>query len=236
MTSFIYNAQLEREKKMSSDPLNFFAAGDDSSDSEEEEDAGDSRTDKPSEAVNDGADKLPSPNSLFKSVGRPSFLNNPNEKFIDWDKFVKKNTEVEEPSVHEREGYVAIPPPDSLKEKSGPVTSSLTRTILGTGTVEFSSPPVRYDNGPVSSGTGTSAVTSVRETLGDTQRQVKRAQEGASESETSESPAAKKAKGALFRVKEKRKRDIGQSSRGKNYVEEEKRILRQQFGSDPILS
>ena len=225
---------------MSSDPLNFFAAGDDSSDSEEE-DAGDrdSRTDKTSEAVNDGADKLPSPNSLFKSVGRPSFLNNPNEKFIDWDRFVKRNTEVEESSVHESEGYVAIPPPDSLTEKSGPVTSSLTHTILGTGdggAVEFSSPPVTYDNGPVSSGTGTSAVTSVGETPGDTQQPVKRAQDGASESETSESPAAKKAKGALFRVKEKRKRDIGQSSRGKNYVEEEKRILRQQFGSDAILS
>ena len=29
-----------------------------------------------------------------------------------------------------------------------------------------------------------------------------------------------------FRQKEKRKRDAGQASRGKNYVEEEKRLLR----------
>ena len=37
-----------------------------------------------------------------------------------------------------------------------------------------------------------------------------------------------------FRQKEKRKRDMGLSSRGKNYVEEEKRILRQQFGHDSV--
>ena len=223
----------------SADPLNFFAGGEDSSDSEEGEDAGDrnTRPDKPSEGENGEGDKLPSPDSLFKTVGRPSFLNNPNEKFIDWDRFVKKNSEPEEPSVHESEGYVAIPPPESLREKSGPVTSSLTRTILcaggdGGGAVEFSSPPVTYDNGPVSSGTGMAA----GETAGDTQHPVKRAQEEASDSESSDIPAAKKGKGALFRMKEKRKRDIGQSSRGKNYVEEEKRILRQQFGSDAILS
>lgn len=221
---------------MSSDPLNFFTAGDDSSDSDDEEDTGDrdSRPDRPSDVENGGADKLPSPDSLFKSVGRPSFLDNPSEKFIDWDRFVKKNTEVEEPSVHDSEGYVAIPPPASLKENSGTVTTSLTRTILGTGGVEFSSPPVTYDNGPVSDETRAAAV-SVRETAGDPQQAVKRSQDEATDSDA---PAAKRAKqqGALFRMKEKRKRDIGQSSRGKSYVEEEKRILRQQFDSDAILS
>lgn len=224
---------------MSSDPLNFFTAGDDSSDSDDEEDTGDrdSRLDRPSDVENDGADKLPSPDSLFKSVGRPSFLDNPSEKFIDWDRFVKKNTEVEEPSVHDSEGYVAIPPPTSL---NGTVTTSLTRTILGTGgagAVEFSSPPVTYDNGPVSDETGAAAV-SVRETAGEPQQAVKRSQDEANASESSDAPAAKRAKqqGALFRMKEKRKRDIGQSSRGKSYVEEEKRILRQQFDSDAILS
>eukprot|EP00039_Didymoeca_costata_P020453 m.341311 g.341311 ORF g.341311 m.341311 type:complete len:87 (+) comp19999_c0_seq1:582-842(+) len=38
-------------------------------------------------------------------------------------------------------------------------------------------------------------------------------------------------KGKSFAVKEKRKRDLGMSSRGKSTVEEEKRILRQQSGS-----
>lgn len=44
--------------------------------------------------------------------------------------------------------------------------------------------------------------------------------------------APKKQKTENFRQKEKRKRDEGQSSRGKSYVEEEKRILRQDFIDD----
>lgn len=34
-------------------------------------------------------------------------------------------------------------------------------------------------------------------------------------------------KSVTFRQKEKRKRDLGQSSRGKSFVEEEKRLLRE---------
>ncbi|PFX28142.1 UPF0690 protein C1orf52-like [Stylophora pistillata] len=44
--------------------------------------------------------------------------------------------------------------------------------------------------------------------------------------------APKKQKTENFRQKEKRKRDEGQTSRGKSYVEEEKRILRQHFAAD----
>ena len=39
-----------------------------------------------------------------------------------------------------------------------------------------------------------------------------------------------KDKGRTFSAKEKRKRDLGQSSRDKNWVEEEKRILREAGG------
>ena len=35
-----------------------------------------------------------------------------------------------------------------------------------------------------------------------------------------------------FQQKEKRKRDLGQASREKSYVEEEKRILRQAFSAE----
>lgn len=38
---------------------------------------------------------------------------------------------------------------------------------------------------------------------------------------------AKDKKNLSFSQKEKRKRDLGQASRGKNYVEEEKRLLRE---------
>ena len=43
---------------------------------------------------------------------------------------------------------------------------------------------------------------------------------------------AKKKKVENFQQKEKRKRDLGQASREKSYVEEEKRILRQGFSGE----
>ena len=49
---------------------------------------------------------------------------------------------------------------------------------------------------------------------------------------TTEESAPKRQKSENFRQKEKRKRDHGQSSRGKNYVEEEKRVLRQEFSAE----
>ena len=50
-----------------------------------------------------------------------------------------------------------------------------------------------------------------------------------------EESAPKKQKTENFRQKEKRKRDQGQSARGKSYVEEEKRILRQEFSAEWIV-
>jgi hypothetical protein len=38
---------------------------------------------------------------------------------------------------------------------------------------------------------------------------------------------SKEKKNMSFQQKEKRKRELGQASRGKNYVEEEKRLLRE---------
>jgi len=49
---------------------------------------------------------------------------------------------------------------------------------------------------------------------------------------TEEKVHQKSKKTENFRQKEKRKRDQGQSSRGKSYVEEEKRILRQDFSAE----
>lgn len=213
-----------------SDPLAFFAGDGSSSESEEDEPTGrkDRHADTASDRVKDDAEKLPSPDSLFKSVGRPSFLNDPHQKYINWDKFVKTSEE-DEPNIHESDNYAAIPPPSSLNN-TGTVTSKLTQTIMGTGAVEFSSPPVSYNN--------TTTTTTDR----DDERDTEQATGGSKRSldtktdPLSDAPSAKRVKGEQFRVKEKRKRDIGQTSRGKNYVEEEKRILRQQFGSDEIMS
>ena len=214
------------------DPLDFFAADGSSSESDEEDDSNQKAQQKEeSVPAEDGAEKLPSPNTLFESVGRPSFLNNPNEKFINWERFVK-SSESEAASVHDNGEYAAIPPPSSLKD-SGPVTTKLTRTILasgGEGVVEYSSPPVPYDG----TSAGATECVSVGTDSQEQQQGVKR--QLPARPQSPEAPNSKRSKGEQFRVKEKRKRDIGQSSRGKSYVEEEKRILRQQFASDAILS
>lgn len=212
-----------------SDPLAFFAADASSSESEEEDatNAKDKHLDEVSDGAQDGDDdKLPSPDSLFKSVGRPSFLDNPgHQNYIDWDRFVK-SSEQEEPNIHQSGNYAAIPPPSSLGNSSAGASSGskLTRSILGSGVVEFSSPPVEYAN--------TNVTTDAKQA----QAGSKRSQDSRTEATPGDVPNSKKIKTDHFRVKEKRKRDLGQSSRGKNYVEEEKRILRQQFGSDEILS
>ena len=211
------------------DPLAFFADEGSSSDSEEEEPTNKKEDHLNKTTQDEAGDKLPSPDSLFKSVSRPTFLDNPNEKYIDWDRFVK-HSEPEEPNIHEGGNYAAIPPPTSLNNSSA-VASKLTRSILGSGVVEYSSPPVEYSN----SNSTASRSSPTTQLAGS-----KRAQESGAESPAADAggggPSSKKMKGDNFRLKEKRKRDLGQASRGKSYVEEEKRILRQQFNSDEILS
>ena len=213
------------------DPLAFFADEGSSSDSEEEEAT--KKEEHPNDTTQDEAgDKLPSPDSLFKSVSRPTFLDNPNEKYIDWDRFVKIS-EPEEPNIHESGNYVAIPPPSNLNN-STTVTSKLTRSILGSGVVEYSSPPVEYSNSDATASRPsptTQLAGSKRPQESEAEPQVAAAADGGGGG-----PSSKKMKSDNFRIKEKRKRDLGQASRGKSYVEEEKRILRQQFNSDEILS
>lgn len=210
-----------------SDPLGFFAADGSGSDSEEDDAITNQNNEKKSDEAPDGAqggeDKLPSPDTLFRSIGRPSFLDNPQDKFIDWDRFVK-SSEPEEPNVHESDNYAAIPPPSSLNSTASG-GSRLTRSILGSGVVEISAPPVQYTH-----------TTSSPEQGGSKQPQESKPEVEQENGESGDAPSAKRTKTDHFRMKEKRKRDLGQSSRGKSYVEEEKRILRQQFKSDEILS
>lgn len=204
-----------RQKGMSSaDPLGFFA-GEASSSSEDEEDEGSvPALDEPGEASGDGrADKLPSPDTLFATVGRPSFLDNPQEGHIDWDRFVKTHDTSPEPNTHGREGYAAIPPPKP-DDWSKPDSSSV------------SAAPVRYD--APSESTDPKRLTVSSDSDATTKVGTKRPHNDKEEAEV----LSKRKKEESFRQKEKRKRDLGQSSRGKSYVEEEKRILRQGYGLD----
>lgn len=221
---------------MSSDPLSFFA-GEDTSSSESED--GEDRTNdlhSADTASVDNPNKLPSPDTLFATVKKPSFLANPSQRHVNWDQFVKNDaTEVDE-SVHLAGGvggrYSAIAPPKHLDEEhSRKIRSSLSAAIINTFSNtggEISAPPVRYTANDVDPSFRTvSAEAEVP------QQSTKRAGTSLGEGEGGEGPgdAQKKQKVGNFRQKEKRKRDLGQTSRGKNYVEEEKRVLRQHFAT-----
>ena len=213
---------------MSSDPLAFFAAEDSScseSDSGDEEKAAaqDKKVGEESLSAPEspkGVDKLPSPDTLFATVGRPAFLDNPLDGHINWDRFVKTPDPPPEPNVHSSAHYVAIPPPKEENLGGSAKTA-------GAGMDTISAPPIRY-NAPSEQKLTVSNKLPSEEGTG-----VKRANKSG---ESDETMSNKKLKSETFRQKEKRKRDLGQSSRGKSYVEEEKRILRQQYKLDEVPS
>lgn len=79
------------------DPLSFFTAGDASSSSDSESDK---ETDKDNQdnwkskswdkKVSSPKTKLPSPTTLFATVGRPSFLETKEENYVDWNSLSKR--------------------------------------------------------------------------------------------------------------------------------------------------
>lgn len=190
---------------MSVDPLAFFAA--EASSSSESEEAEDEREEEEEEVKEEKEGRLPSPSTLFARVGRPSFLGDPQETHINWDSFVKSpETTTEDDHSTVSGQYAAIPPPSSITEPAGARTE-----------VQVHAAPVLYAKAESTSPDAVSA------SLAGTKHP--HPPEG-------EVTGSKRAKCENFRQREKRKRDLGQSARGKSYVEEEKRILRQAFGKD----
>ena len=214
---------------MSADPLAFFAGESSESDSEEEED--DTAQGKvnqaplrtPESRTEESVAKLPSPNTLFATVGRPSFLDNPLDRHINWDHFVKIPDLPPEPNIHSSGHYVAIPPP---KEDDLGGSAKTSTSVASGGAI--SAPPVRYST---ASELDPKQLTVSNKLPSEGGTSVKRPQSGPGEEVSN-----KRLKSDTFKLKEKRKRDLGQSSRGKSYVEEEKRILRQQFNVDEVHS
>ena len=173
-------------------------------------------------------------------MGRPSFLKDFDQKQVDWDKLVKNDTEGEEPNIHLAEGggnYTAIAPPkeiDDSSKHSKKVHSSLTAAIINTysnTSGEISAPPVRYTAKEIEPKFRT-----VSDNTEEESHPVTIATKRAPPTQIDEEGHSKKLKSENFRQKEKRKRDMGQTSRGKSYVEEEKRVLRQSFSTDEIMS
>ena len=180
--------------------LGFFSGDISSSESDGDENETVPKVEESIKPEPDNEDKLPSPDTLFATVGKPTFLNDYGHVHVDWDKYAKSLDPPVEENLHERGHYAAIPPPSS-------------------DTTEVSAPPVRYSPQPPASpeNDGGPATTEEPST-------------GKRPSVDAESASKKKQKVETFRQKEKKKRDLGMSSRGKNYVEEEKRVLREQYG------
>ena len=198
------------------DPLSFFAQGaSSSSESEDEEPAkqvvvAEESSDSDSEFTTTGQPKLPTPNKLFANISKPDFLNTP--QHLDWDKYTKN---IPEENIHEDQSHAAIPPP-----KEG---------IMMTSGDTISGQAVKYDD-PELDRTKNLGGNKIMDVNASIELGMKRSKN------STDDLNSKKEKVETFREKERRKRNMGMQSRGKSYVEEEKRILRQQFSTDQQLN
>lgn len=221
---------MTEEKKSSS--LGFFSSYDDlsdSSDSSDSDEEGESRKKTSQKSGKDAKDSgaqehgtkrsaagapLPKPDELFGSVSKPAFLYNPLNKQIDWDNLMVKAPE-EPPREFKPWKTNAVPPPESYaaepEKKKGP-PPGMDMAIKWSNVYE--------DNGEDApqAYTGNAKFLPTEEQLSDSD-------------EESEKPgvSVKKRRVETFQQKEKRKRDLGQATSDKNFVEEEKRILRQKI-------
>ncbi|XP_069495847.1 UPF0690 protein C1orf52 homolog [Ambystoma mexicanum] len=119
------------------DPLNYFATYDSSSDSDSSDDPLDEqklnrekltkaesikRLSSQHQRSGGNGNSLPKPDELFQTVSRPSFLYNPLNKKIDWERQVKKAPE-EPPKEFKIWKTNAVPPPEVYRteEKKPPL-------------------------------------------------------------------------------------------------------------------
>ncbi|XP_057696024.1 UPF0690 protein C1orf52 homolog [Corythoichthys intestinalis] len=212
--------------------LGFFSSYDDLSDSSaSDEEASHRRRDQHQEPGTDatgsdakcsaqgskqeaGENRLPKPDELFNSVSKPAFLYNPLNKEIDWDNLTVKPPE-EAPREFKPWVTNAVPPPQSYatepEKKKGP-PPGMDMAIKWSNVYE--------DNGE----DAPKAQTGKAQFLPPEEQHVD------SDEESKKSPSsAKKRRVESFQQKEKRKRDMGQATSDKSFVEEEKRILRQKI-------
>uniref|UniRef100_A0A8C5AAY3 Chromosome 1 open reading frame 52 n=1 Tax=Gadus morhua TaxID=8049 RepID=A0A8C5AAY3_GADMO len=155
---------------------------------------------------------LPKPDELFKSVSKPAFLYNPLNKQIDWESRAVKAPE--EPAREFKPWKAnAVPPPHSCasepeRKKGAPPGMDMA--------IKWSN--VYEDNGDDAPQpfTGNARFLPDEEQAPDSDEDTEAG-----------SASAKKRRVETFQQKEKRKRDLGQATSDKSFVEEEKRILRQ---------
>ncbi|KAL7864000.1 hypothetical protein AOLI_G00154200 [Acnodon oligacanthus] len=154
---------------------------------------------------------LPRPDVLFKTISKPAFLYNPLNKHIDWESRIVKAPE--EPAKEFKVWKSnAVPPPQSYvtEEKKGP-PPGMDMAIKWSNVYE--------DNGD----DAPQPHAGHARFLPDEEHQ----ESDDEDSPDKQSKSASKRRVETFQQKEKRKRDLGQATSDKNFVEEEKRILRQ---------
>uniref|UniRef100_H3DL51 Chromosome 1 open reading frame 52 n=1 Tax=Tetraodon nigroviridis TaxID=99883 RepID=H3DL51_TETNG len=155
---------------------------------------------------------LPKPDELFRSVSKPAFLYNPLNKQIDWDNLTVKPPE--EPAKEFKPwNTAAVPPPESysaepVKKKGPPPGMDMA---------------IKWSNVYEDNGEDAPKAHAGKAQFLPPEEQVSDSDEEANKDKTS----AKKRRVETFQQKEKRKRDMGQATSDKTFVEEEKRILRQ---------
>ncbi|KAM4629097.1 UPF0690 protein C1orf52 homolog [Polymixia lowei] len=155
---------------------------------------------------------LPKPDELFSSVSKPAFLYNPLNKQIDWESRTVKAPE--EPAREFKPWKTnAVPPPQSYATESEQKKGAPPGMDMA---IKWSN--VYEDNGEDAPQphTGSARFLPTEEQPSD------------SDEESEKGDSAKKRRVETFQQKEKRKRDLGQATSDKSFVEEEKRILRQQ--------
>ncbi|TNM88216.1 UPF0690 protein C1orf52 homolog [Takifugu flavidus] len=159
-----------------------------------------------------GGASLPKPDDLFRSVSKPAFLYNPLNKEIDWDNLTVKPPE--EPAKEFKPwNTTAVPPPQSysaepVKKKGPPPGMDMA--------IKWSN--VYEDNGEDAPKAGKAQFLPPEEQLSDSDEEA-----------NNDKASSKKRRVETFQQKEKRKRDMGQATSDKTFVEEEKRILRQKL-------
>ncbi|XP_033820598.1 UPF0690 protein C1orf52 homolog isoform X2 [Periophthalmus magnuspinnatus] len=223
---------MSEEKKSGS--MGFFSSYDDlsdsSNDSDSDEEEGDSRKKSSQKLDKDASGStapppqqgtkrsssgapLPKPDELFGTVSRPAFLYNPLNKEIDWDSLVVKAPE-ETPKEFAPWKTNAVPPPQSYSAAPEPVKKK--------GPPPGMDMAIKWSNVYEDNGADAPAHSGKARFL-PPEEQLSESDEESEKSETS----AKKKRVETFQQKEKRKRDLGQATSEKTFVEEEKRILRQ---------
>ncbi|XP_051947153.1 UPF0690 protein C1orf52 homolog [Xyrauchen texanus] len=206
-----------------SDACNFFMGFDDLSDSSSDSDPNESGKKSRTESEPSGssepqsrkraAEPLPKPDDLFRSVSKPAFLYNPLNKVIDWDRRTVKAPE-EPPKVFKVWKSNAVPPPQSYEteEKKKGAPPGMDMAIKWSNVYE--------DNGDDAPQAHKGPAHFLPE-------EEEPQQLDSDDDEPGNKKSAKKQRVETFQQKEKRKRDIGQATSDKSFVEEEKRILRQ---------